>query len=189
MWALLLAVRFLVPSERNRLSRLSWLWLLRLSDEARGEDAIWLIFMNVGPHHVHRVDPIITLICAVPQRRVLYAIDVLIEVHRCFCNNIEMSCEQGRRDWFWLVRPRLLHVQSLSLIISQRCCRLEGIPNLSPIPSGIVLFAILVVRFGERQDLLLVGLHKSLLSLEGALQIRLPDTDRLLLIQIREVKR
>lgn len=163
--------------------------MLRLSDETRGEDPIRLIFVNVGAHHVHCVDPIVALIRAVPERRVLYAINVSVEVHRCICHDIEVSREQGRRDWFWLVRPRLLHVQSLSLIISQRCCRLEGIPDLSPIPSRVVLFAILEVGFGERQDLFLVGLHESLLSLEGTLQVGLPDTERLLLIQIGEVKR
>lgn len=59
---------------------------------------------------------------------------------------------------------------------------------MSPIPSGVVLFAILEVGFGERQDLLLVGLHESLLSLEGTLQVGLPDTERLLLVQVGEVK-
>lgn len=43
--------------------------------------------------------------------------------------------------------------------------------------------------FGKRQDLLFVGLHESLLSLEGTLQVRLPDTERLLLVQVGEVKR
>lgn len=68
--------------------------MLRLSDETRSEDPIRLVFVNVGPHHVHRVDSIVALVCAVPERCVLYAVNVSIEVHRCICHDIEMSCEQ-----------------------------------------------------------------------------------------------